>query len=342
MTLRIEGRPPDISVVVPVVERVGDLQKLFEEYSKEIANCGYSAEYIFVIDERQREIIPSLKALQQDSSDEVVLVVLRGFFGESTALTVGFRQARAETVVTLASYFQVEPAGLSGALNLLKQGVDVVIGTRYPRRDSLFNRLQSRVFHWALGALTATRYEDISCGFRVMTRKVGRELNLYGGLHRFLPILAERAGFKVQEIRIQQRSEDLGTRYYGFALYPKRLLDVLTVFFLTKFTRKPLRFFGLIGLVLGGLGIGITGYLGIHRLLGVGAIGDRPLLLLGVLMVVLGCQTLSIGLIGEIIIFTHARKLREYRIVETIGGGRDPQSEPVEPLPGPGDVGLEH
>lgn len=327
--------PPDLSFVIPVVERHGDLRKLFAELRDEVARLGRSAEFLFVIDHRQRQTIPLLRELQQEAREQVVLLLLRGSFGESAALTIGLKHARAGLIVTLASYFQVEPRGLGAALaRIEEEGVDLVVGRRHPRTDSAFNRLQSRIFHRIVGALTGTRFGDISCGFRVLRRPVARELELYGGLHRFFPILAEKVGFRVEEIALPQRAEDQPTRYYGLAVYVKRMLDILTVFFLMNFTRRPLRFFGLVGLLLSVPGVLITLYLAAYRLLGLGAIANRPLLLLGVLMIVLGIQTLSLGLIGEIIIFTHARRLREYRIGEILQGrpeGEETATEEPEP-----------
>jgi glycosyltransferase involved in cell wall biosynthesis len=310
--------PPDVSFVIPVVERRGNLRQLFTEYSHQVQQLGRHAEFIFVIDHRQRDVVPELEQLQESVETEVILIILGGKFGESTSLTVGLQQARGEVVVTLASYFQVDPSGLGEALDLLSKGVDLVVGRRYPRTDSLFNRLQTRIFHSIVNWMTGTDFQDISCGFRVMKAEVCQEINIYGGLHRFIPILALRAGFRVEELPLAQRAEDRPTRYRSAALYLKRLLDILTVFFLLKFTTRPLRFFGLLGMILLLVGGGITGYLGVFRILGMGSIGDRPLLLLGVLLVVLGIQTLSIGLIGEIIIFTHARGMRHYRIAEII------------------------
>jgi hypothetical protein len=234
--------------------------------------------------------------------------------------------ARADVLITLAAYFQVDPAGVEKALDLLDEGADLVVGRRFPRLDSLFNRIQTRVFHDLLRVMTGERFADVSCGFRVMKRTVAKELNFYGGMHRFIPVLAARQGFVTVEIDLPQRKEDLGTRYYGVAVYLKRLLDVLTVFFLMKFTRQPLRFFGIPGLVMLVAGTLVTGYLGFYRLLGLGPIGDRPLLLLGVLLMAFGIQTLSIGLIGEIIIFTHARQMREYQIAEVV---RSTEASPV-------------
>jgi len=321
---RLRGEP-DVSVVIPVVERYGDLRQLYHEFAAELERLGRSAGFLFVVDDSQRDAVPVLRQLQTEAGGEIVIITLGGAFGESAALTLGMEKARGERILTLASYFQVDPRGLGdafSALELLDDGVDMVVGRRHPRIDSKFNRLQSRLFHSVVGRLTGTRFHDISCGFKVMKRRVSRELNLYGGLHRFIPLLALSRGFTVQEIPFRQRDEDRALRFHGTGTYLGRLLDIFNVFFLTRFTRTPLRFFGLLGTALFFLGFVIDLIAVAQRAFGEQGLADRPVLLLGVLLMVLGVQTLSLGLIGEIIIFTHARNAREYKVAEII---RNPQ-----------------
>jgi glycosyltransferase involved in cell wall biosynthesis len=319
---RLRGEP-EVSVVIPIVERYGDLRQLYHEFAAELERLGKPAEFIFVVDESQRGALPVLRELQRElqgeSGSEILIIALGGAFGESAALTLGLERARGEKILTLASYFQVDPRGLADAFNALETA-DMVVGRRHPRIDSMLNRVQSRLFHSAVGRLTGTHFHDISCGFRLMKRRVSRELNLYGGLHRFIPLLALSRGFTVKEIPLRQRDEDRATRYPGTGVYLGRLLDILTVFFLTKFTRTPLRFFGLLGTGLFAAGFVIDLIAVVQRAVTDQGLADRPILLLGVLLMVLGVQTLSLGLIGEIIIFTHARNVREYQVAEVIRG----------------------
>lgn len=325
MKARWSRTEPDVSVVVPVVERHGDLAQLYREFAAELARLGLTAEFIFVVDDHLRGAVPVLREIQAAPEQPIEVVLLGGPFGESAALTTGFNRARAERIVTLASYFQVEPAGLGPALQALDEGADLVVGRRHPRIDSLFNRLQTRLFHGIVRSFTRTGFHDLSCGFKVMKKRVARELSLYGGLHRFIPLLALHRGFTVREIAVPQRREDCATRYYGTPTYVGRLLDILNVFFLTKFTRTPLRFFGLLGLGLLALGCGIDLVAVLEKVFFATGLSDRAVLLLGVLLVVLGVQTLSLGLIGEIIIFTHARNVRDYRVAEVIRNPPGPE-----------------
>jgi glycosyltransferase involved in cell wall biosynthesis len=248
----------------------------------------------------------------------VVIVLMGGNFGESAALTLGMERARGEVVVTLAAYFQVEPRGIGAAFAALDDGADMAVGRRFPRTDSWINRMQSRLFHAILRGMTGTGFHDISCGFKVMKRRVARELNLYGGMHRFIPMLALNRGFTVREVPLPQHAEDRVFRHHGTGAYLGRLLDILTVFFLTKFTRMPLRFFGLLGAALFALGFGVDLIAAVQKIFFDQGISDRALLLLGTLLMVLGVQTLSLGLVGEIIIFIHARNVRDYQVAEVI------------------------
>jgi len=311
-------KPVDLSVVIPISERYDDLREIYHQCSQEISANGYSYEFIFVLDGPDHEILQILKDLKEDYP-EIKVITLSHRQGEATALAVGIDKASAPVILTIPSYFQVEPQDVHRLLNkLVEDGQDLVIAWRNPRIDSLFNRAQSWVFHRLTGTLTGMRYHDISCGLRAMKRKVAQEVQLYGDLHRFFPLLAYQRGFKVEEVTVRQSGHDLKRRVYSPGLYLKRLLDVLTLFFLYKFTKKPLRFFGLIGSGISFAGVLITAYLGLYRLLGFGGIAGRPILILGVLLMVLGVQLFSMGLLGEIIIFTHAGQTKDYTVKEEL------------------------
>jgi glycosyltransferase involved in cell wall biosynthesis len=341
MSKKLRGEP-DVSVVVPIVERYGDLKQLYQEFSAELTRLGQSSEFIFVVDNSQRGALPVLRELQQ-ADERISILQLSGSFGESAALMLAFERARGEKIMTLAAYFQVDPRGIGPALAALDDGVDLVAGRRFPRIDSFYNRLQSRLFHWIVRRMTATQFHDISCGFKVMRRRVTRELHIYGGQHRFIPILAMNRGFTVREMQLPQRDEDRRTRFHGTGTYLGRLLDILTIFFLVRFTRTPLRFFGLLGLFLFAAGFVTDLIVAIDKIVWNTEISDRPLLLLGVLLMVLGMQTLSLGLLGEMIIFTHARNVRDYRVAEVIRGvrGTAVSEIPTTPAPPPLDISAE-
>lgn len=313
--MNLVGKKMDITIIVPVIERYDDLRKLYIEFSTAFEKLNKSYEFIFVVNAYFGDAIGELKELKADNPS-IKIIKLNKNYGESTALKIGMEKARGEYIFTLASYFQVKPETISAIWEELNNGFDLVITRRFPRTDSKLNRLQSLIFHWLIRKIITTDYHDISCGLRGMKRNVLEEIDLYGDLHRFVPVLADKYGFKIKEIKAGQRKEDIAMRMAGPGIFVRRLLDLLTVFFIIKFTMRPLRFFGLIGISLFGVGGVISGYLALFRLLGFGGIADRPLLLLGVILMVLGVQTLSIGLIGEIIIFTHAKNIKEYKVEE--------------------------
>jgi len=309
---------PSLSVLVPISERHDDLRALHRQVVEELKPRGLDFEFVFVLDgpdfpEAERQ----LRELQATDSG-VRAYRMNRRFGEAAALHTAAARARGGTVLTLAPYFQLAPGAIGKVLDVLESGYNLVVARRHPRIDSWFNRLQSYVFHLFTSWLTGVRLWDISCGLRAMKAEVLREIPLYGDLHRFVPILAHRQGFRVVEVPLPQSPADAGIRVYRPGVYLRRLLDILTVYFLFKFTRKPLRFFGLIGLGLFGTGFLITAYLSVLRILHVTALADRPLFLLGVLLMVLGLQTASLGLIGEIIVFTRARDVKEYHVEQVL------------------------
>jgi hypothetical protein len=311
----------DVSVVVPVVDRLVAAEELFGGLAAALHARGETVEFIFVVDQRRERLVAELRRLRELLEAPVVLILLARPFQEATGLAVGFEHARAELVLTIPSFFQVEIPGLVALVEAVASGVaELAIARRTPRRGGWANRTMSALFHRIVRRVTGTPFRDLTNSCRAMTREVARSLVLYGELHRFIPVMAVDLGFEVCEVPVAQHQHDRPRRLYGPAVYLRRLLDLLTVFFLVRFTRRPLRFFGFLGAVTAGLGAAVSAYLGVARLLGQGPIAERPLLLFGVLLIVLGIQSVSLGLLGEIIIFTHARQIRGYRVVRVIGG----------------------
>lgn len=305
-----------VSLVVPITERHDDICELYEAYKKALSNVGMKYEIIFVIDGDFDQASESLKTLKE-KGEPLVIVKLARTFGEAVALTAGIQVASGDYIMTLPAYHQVETAGLYKLFSCLDVS-DLVIGYRWPRIDSKLNQIQTKLFHGIVKSMTGISFRDLGCSVRLMKKRVLEEISLYGDLHRFLPLLAHKRGFKIKEIALQQSSKEKQVRTYSFGVYIRRLLDLLTVFFLVKFTRKPLRFFGLTGSAILASGFSLVSYLVAGRLFGGLALRDRPMLLFGILLIVLGIQIFAIGLIGEIIIFTHARETREYTIEEII------------------------
>ncbi|MGI9225468.1 MAG: glycosyltransferase [Woeseiaceae bacterium] len=307
----------DLTGIVVVGERRDDLASLAREYWAALAATQRSFELIFVLDGQREDALSALTEARSADTLPIRILRLSRAFGEATALMCGVDHARGERVVTLPPYYQVDPAELPRLVETSAE-YDMLVVRRIPRRGGAFERLRRRVFHRILHAITGHRFNDLGCYVRILNRKVLRELRLYGDQHRFLPVLAQNAGFSTVEVEARQSEHDDFRSRYRIREYMHRLLDIFTIFFLVRFTKKPLRFFGMIGSIIGIVGGLILVVLVIQRLFLDMPLADRPALLLSSLLAVLGLQLFSLGLLGELIIFTHARSLKEYKIAEII------------------------
>lgn len=303
---------PKVSVIVPVSSRQDDLLELYRTYSNSLKQLESDCEFVFVFDGTAEPPTDAFRRFAAEH-DFVRAYVLSHSFGETGALRAGFIESEGELILTLPAYFQVVPEAVPRLLQALQDGADVAVAYREPRHDGWVNQSQTRAFRSLVGWLTGAQFRDIACGARAMKRRVTEELPLYGDLHRFIPAFARQQGFEVVEVPAEQHPDDRSRRVYGVGTYVRRLLDIFAVLFLLKFTEKPLRFFGLVSLWFIAAGTLITGALGIQRLGGVG-IANRPLLLIGVLLIALGVQIAGLGLVGEIIVHWQAGTRPLYRI----------------------------
>ncbi|MET0658980.1 MAG: glycosyltransferase [Steroidobacteraceae bacterium] len=316
-----------ITVIVPVGDRFSDPASLYADYEAGLATLRRPYELIFVLDGQQPAFVSGLEKLLAAGKQFQVIGLTRTF-GEATALMAGFSRASGDIIVTLPAYQQVESADVVKLVDALETH-DLAIGERSPRVGGMFERVRRWAFHRLLARVTKVQYHDLACGARAFRRKVLEEIHLYGDQHRFLAMLADRQGFKVSEISLRQSPHDRFTGFYGPRQYLRGFLDIFTVFFLVRFTKRPLRFFGMVGVTTFGIGAIWTLVLVVQRLFFEQALADRPALLLSSLLIVLGLQLFALGLLGELIIFTHARNLKDYQVAEVIGFDR--QSVPVGP-----------
>ena len=312
----IERNHVEISVVVPVGVRHADIVALCTDYAAALQKLGKAYEIILVLDGSHPDLHPGLERLRT-SGEPLVIVSLTKAFGESTALMAGFERAQGSIIVTLPAYYQIQSSEIPKLVDALAHA-DLAIGLRWPRVGGRFESLRRAAFHRALRWMSGLNFGDLGCSARAMKRRVIEEISLYGDQHRFLAVLAHRQGFRVAEIPVRQSPQDRFEGRYRLREYAHRMLDIVTVLFLVRFTKKPLRFFGMIGLSLAGIGMLLLGYLVVERL-GFGEpLADRPALLLTSLLVVLGLQLFAIGLLGELVIFTHAREIKDYQVESVI------------------------
>ncbi|MFL6016020.1 MAG: glycosyltransferase, partial [Gaiellaceae bacterium] len=241
---------------------------------------------------------------------------------KAAALAAGFRQSRGEVIATLDADGQDDPAEIPRLLAKLDEGFDLVSGWKTRRRDPLSRRILSRVFNSVTGRLSGVRLHDMNCGLKAYRAEVVHGLRLYGELHRFIPVLAHYRGFRIAELPVNHRPREHGRSRYGLERYLRGFLDLLTVSFIGRYRHRPLHLFGGLGLMLGFIGSAILVYLTVLKILG-HAIGHRPLLMLGVLLVVIGMQFFSLGLISEMITSHHeerarAREQRDVHVEEVL------------------------
>jgi glycosyltransferase involved in cell wall biosynthesis len=307
--------PALVSVIVPVVERADNLMAVYHAFARELDARPEDYEFIFIFDGGLTP--PSEMVALARENENVRLLRFARSFGETAALRLGIERSRGDLVITLPAYFQVQPEGILLLLEAISGGADMVVASRSPRLDSWLNRLQSRAFHSILASVSDQRFHDMACGVRAMRRNVAEALPLYGDLHRFIPALALREGFRVEEVSVPQHPGDARTRLYRPGVYLRRLLDIAAFLFLAKFTEKPLRFFGLVGSLFLSAGTILSLVLFIQRVEGQG-IANRPALLLAVLFLALGVQLMGLGLVGEIIVHLRAPHRRAYRVRERV------------------------
>ena len=300
-----EARVPEVTLVVPGLNEAESLPILAAQV-KEALGPDTSYELIFVDDGSTDESWQIIQDLNQ-SDPAVRGVRLRSNFGKAMALSAGFERARADIVVMMDADLQDDPADLPKMLEMIRGGLDVVVGWKVERHDPLNRRIFSKVFNGTVGYVTDVHLHDMNCGFKAYRREVLQSIPIYGDLFRFIPVLASWQGFSVGEMPVNHRARQFGQSRYGLERILRGFFDLLSVSFLTKYSRKPMHLFGLLGLIFTFLGLLVCGYLSVLWFQGE-AIGARPLLLLGTLLILVGVQSFSIGLLGEFMTFQYHRK----------------------------------
>jgi len=298
-----------ISIVVPVHDEERTVALLFEELEGTLEPLARPWEVIFVDDGSTDGTFGALTRLHSQH-EEVSVVRLRRNFGKAAALQAGFIQARGEVVVTMDGDLQDDPAEIPRLLAKLEEGFDLVSGWKAKRQDSWTRRFLSKIFNFTASRVSGLDLHDMNCGFKAYRGEVTKGLRLYGELHRFIPVLAHYRGYRIAEVPVNHRPRTHGRSRYGVERYLRGFFDLLSVSFLGRYGHRPLHLFGGLGLLLGLGGTGILIYLTAIKAAG-HAIGQRPLLILGVLLVVVGIQLFSLGLLSEMIISHHEERADE-------------------------------
>lgn len=311
-----------LSLVVPVYNEVGNLEPLHLRISEVLDGQGYDWEVIYVDDGSNDGSEQVLRRLLE-ADERTIVVSQRRNFGKSLALASGFSLVSGDVVVTMDGDLQDEPGEIPGMVARLEEGSDVVIGWRHKRNDTASKRLVSWFANTTTKLLTGLDIHDMNSGLKAYRRSCIDQLVLYGDLHRYLPIMAHFAGFSVSEVPVEHHERLSGQSKYGLERLPRGGLDLLTVIFLYQYGRRPLHLFGGGGLLLLIAGFLINLFLTVQWFIGNRPIGSRPLLLLGVLLMLIGFQTLTIGLVAELLVSFIQRTENPLNVTASVQRGTD-------------------
>ena len=303
-----------VSIVIPVYNEDESIPSLYSEV-KNALEIFPSHEIIFINDGSYDNSLEEITKLVEKDSN-VLAIDLYNNFGKADALNEGFKVASGDIIITMDADLQDDPAEISNLVNKINEGWDLVSGWKVDRQDPITKRWPSKLFNSVMRYVTKVKIHDFNCGLKAYRRRVIKAIDLYGGMHRYTPALASQKGFSVTEISVNHRSRKFGVTKYGGSRIFHGFYDLLTVMFLGKYLTRPLHFFGSIGLVLLSAGLAINVYLTVGWFNGVW-IGNRPIFFLGILLLIVGLQFFSMGLIGELITKTAHRNenivLRKYK-----------------------------
>ncbi len=296
----VRSQSPFVSVVVPLYNEEESLRELLGQIEAVTKQMGKSYEVIFVDDGSSDGSFEVLKELHARNK-RVKVIRFRRNFGKSAAVSVGFKEASGEFVITMDADLQDDPKEIPGLIEAMGDSYDLVSGWKKKRFDPLSKTLPSRFFNYVTGKMTGIPIHDFNCGLKAYRSVVVKSLNIHGELHRFIPALAHWAGYRVTEKVVQHHPRKYGKTKFGISRFFNGFLDLLTVLFTTRYLRRPLHLFGVWGIVSFFLGAIIDFYLIVERILGLTALSERPLFVVGFFLIVIGVQFVSIGLLGEMI-----------------------------------------
>ena len=314
---------PYLSVVVPIFNEEESIPTLYTRLTEALTVLGYEYE-IITVDDGSRDRSFVLLREQALADPRLRVVRFRRNFGQTAAFSAGFDRARGEVIVTIDADLQNDPSDIGALLAKMNQGYDVVSGWRERRQDPFLNRrLPSMLANGLISRVTGVALHDYGCSLKAYRTEMLRGIRLYGELHRFIPAIASWQGVAVAELPVRHTARRFGTSKYGIGRTTRVLLDLLTVRFLLSYGTRPMQIFGLLGLLSMLFGVAVAAYLTAIKFIEGAAIANRPLLLLAVLMIVLGVQFISLGLIGELVVRTYYETQSKpiYVVREELNGG---------------------
>jgi glycosyltransferase involved in cell wall biosynthesis len=310
----------DLSIVVPVYNEEENIQYLYDQLTEVLEPLGLEYEIICADDGSKDRSFELLKALAE-RDHRVKIVRFRRNYGQTAGFSAGFDHAKGKIVVTIDADLQNDPAGIPALLDKMAEGYDVVSGWRKDRQDAYVSRkLPSKIANWLITQVTGVAVHDRGCSLRAHTLEIVKDMRLYGEMHRFIPDIASWLGANWTEVPVNHRPRRFGKSKYGIGRTFRVLLDLITIRFLQGYMTRPIRIFGKWGIALGGLGFVLGLWLTIQKIFMGQSLGNRPALVLAVLLIVMGVQLVSIGLLGEMIMRTYfeSQDLKIYRVREVV------------------------
>ncbi len=306
----------DISIIVPLYNEAESLRELHNQIRSTLGRMGMRYEVLYIDDgstDRSFQVLRDLK--RQDR--RIKIIRFRRNYGKSAALAVGFEKAQGNVIITMDADLQDDPGEIPALKRKLDEGYDLVSGWKKVRHDPITKTIPSRFFNFVTGLLTGIRIHDFNCGLKAYRRDVVKSVKVYGELHRYIPVLAHWEGFRIGELVVQHRARKYGRTKFGIGRFWKGFLDLLTVLFTTRYLRRPLHLFGFWGMVAVVAGLLIDGWLTIEWFTGRTVLSNRPLFLAGFILIIVGVQFISIGLLGEMLSKTRGVS-EEYSIKDFI------------------------
>ena len=297
----MKNKKIDISIVVPVYNEEDSIQPLFIDITKNI-NTKYNWELIFINDGSNDKTKENILSLLEKNS-HIKLINSENNNGKSEALYQGFQYSSGKIVITMDGDLQDDPTEINNFVKKINDGNDMVSGWKKKRLDPMSKRLPSKIFNFCLRFISKIKINDFNCGFKAYKNHVAKSIVIYGGLHRFIPILIKKNGYKISEIVVNHKQRKYGKSKYGNSRLFHGFFDLITVLFLNKYFNRPLHLFGMLGIVLSSTGLFINLYLTINWFNGIWITPYKnPLFFLGLLLLIIGVQFFSIGLIGELFV----------------------------------------
>ncbi|MGA9349055.1 MAG: glycosyltransferase family 2 protein [Anaerolineae bacterium] len=312
----------DLSIVIPLYNEEENVEPLYNQLKTVLERTGREYEIIIVDDGSTDGSFDVLKKLHE-GDERLKVIRFRRNFGQTAAFAAGFDRSQGQVVITMDADLQNDPADIPLLLEKIEEGYDVVSGWRLHRQDPfLTRRLPSMIANWLISQVTGVRLHDYGCSLKAYRREVVKNVQLYGELHRFIPAIANWMGVSVTEVPVRHYARRFGRSKYGLSRTARVLLDLLTVRFLLSYSTRPIHIFGGLGLISFVAGIGLGGYLSYVKFVLGQNIGDRPLLLLAILLMVMGVQLISMGLLGELVVRTYYETLDKpiYAVREVLDG----------------------